>query len=129
MKIAISAVEPIINAPFDARFGRCAYFIFVDAETHAWKASPNPALTSGGGAGTQAAQFIAGQGAQAVVSSSFGPNAYEALVAAGIKMYSARAGLVENIFEDFASGELEEFSPSSDSGINARHGRHKGARR
>jgi predicted Fe-Mo cluster-binding NifX family protein len=129
MKLAISAVEPHINAPFDARFGRCAFFIFVDTETHAWEASPNPALTSGGGAGTQVAQFVASQGAQAVISSSFGPNAYEALQAAGIKMYTALAGIVENISGEFVSGELEEFSLPRDSGKSAWQGGHKRSRR
>jgi predicted Fe-Mo cluster-binding NifX family protein len=128
MKLAISAVEPHINAPFDARFGRGACFIFVDTETHVWEASPNPAFTSGGGAGTQAAQFIASQGAQAVISSSFGPNAYEALQTAGIKMYRADSGIVKNIFEEFISGDLEQFNPPADPGKNARHTRHKQGR-
>ena len=122
MKISISAVEPGFNAPFDARFGRCAYFIFVDSETHAWDAAPNPALASGGGAGTQAAQFIASQGAQGVISGKFGPNAYEALKAAGIKMYAAQQGTVEDLIQSFLSGELAEFVPTPNSGRRSHSG-------
>jgi len=40
-----------------------------------------------GEVGTQAAQYIARQGAQAALSGDFGPNAYYALNAAGIAMY------------------------------------------
>jgi len=37
--------------------------------------------------GTQAAQYIAAEGAQAAISGDFWPNAYNALNAAGIAMY------------------------------------------
>ena len=108
MKLAISADGAQLEAQHDARFGRCAYFIFVDTETNAWEASPNPAINSRGGAGTQAAQFIANQGAQAIISGRFGPNAFEALNAAGIKMYAAAGGRVESVVEEFSSGQLKK---------------------
>ena len=124
MKLAISADGPQLEAQLDARYGRCAYFIFVDTETHAWEASPNPAIDARGGAGTQAAQFIANQGAQAVISGHFGPNAFEALDAAGIKMYAAAAGRVESVVEEFSSGQLRKVTVPGASGHQGGRGRY-----
>lgn len=124
MKLAISADGPQLEAQLDARFGRCAYFIFVDTETHAWEASPNPAIDARGGAGTQAAQFIANKGAQGVISGHFGPNAFEALVAAGIIMYAAAGGRVESVVEEFSSGQLKKVTVPGASGHHGGRGRH-----
>ena len=124
MKLAISADGPQLEAQLDARYGRCAYFIFVDTETHAWEASPNPAIDARGGAGTQAAQFIANQGAQAVISGHFGPNAFEALDAASIKMYAAAAGRVESVVEEFSSGQLKKVTVPGASGHQGGRGRY-----
>ena len=124
MKLAISADGTQLEAQHDARFGRCAYFIFVDTETNAWDASPNPAINASGGAGTQAAQFIANQGAQAVISGHFGPNAFEALDAAGIKMYAAAGGRVESVVEKFSSGQLKQVTVPGKSGHHGGRGRH-----
>ncbi|MGB6421707.1 MAG: NifB/NifX family molybdenum-iron cluster-binding protein, partial [Anaerolineales bacterium] len=119
-----SADGPQLEAQLDARFGRCAYFIFVDTETHAWEASPNPAIDASGGAGTQAAQFIANQGAQAVISGYFGPNAFEALDAAGIIMYAAAGGRVESVVEQFSSGQRKKVTVPGASGHHGGRGRH-----
>ena len=124
MKLAISADGTQLEAQHDARFGRCAYFIIVDTETNAWEASPNPAINARGGAGTQAAQFIANQGAQAVISGHFGPNAFEALEAAGIKMYAAAGGRVESVVEEFSSGQLKQVTVPGKSGHHGGRGRH-----
>jgi predicted Fe-Mo cluster-binding NifX family protein len=124
MKLAISADGPQLEAQLDARYGRCAYFILVDTETHAWEASPNPAIDARGGAGTQAAQFIANQGAQAVISGHFGPNAFEALDAAGIKMYAAAERRVESVVEEFSSGQLKKVTVPGASGHQGGRGRY-----
>jgi predicted Fe-Mo cluster-binding NifX family protein len=87
MKIILTAVSPGIDANVDGRFGRGAYFIVVDPDTLEWQAHPNPGVSASGGAGTLAAQFAANQHASAVISGDFGPNAYNALHAAGIAMY------------------------------------------
>jgi predicted Fe-Mo cluster-binding NifX family protein len=81
-----------MDAPFDPRFGRAAYFIVIDEETEDWQAHPNPAVNASGGAGVQAAQFVANQGVWAVISGDFGPNAHQALTAANVAMFLAPAG-------------------------------------
>ena len=89
MKLIISITGNKLNSPFDPRFGRAAAFCLVDSETGKWSAYENPALSASGGAGVQAAQFIAKLGAQAVVSGAYGPNAFDTLFPAGVEMYIA----------------------------------------
>ena len=111
MKLIITATEPEIAAAVDPRFGRGAYFIVFDTETLKWQAHENPGVNAAGGAGSQAAQFAAQQGADAVISGDFGPNAYLALAAAEIKMYLL--GPSKTAWEavaNFAAGALEQVS-------------------
>ncbi len=106
--IIITTIAPDLEAQVDPRFGRGQYFLAVDSVTLAWQAHPNPALEAAGGAGTQAAQFVASLGAQAVISGDFGPNAYLALEAAGIAMYlHGPAATARAAAEAFKNGQLE----------------------
>jgi predicted Fe-Mo cluster-binding NifX family protein len=59
----------------------------IDTATLALEAYPNPGVTTAGGAGIQAAQFVTGQKADAVISGDFGPHAFQALDAANLPMY------------------------------------------
>jgi predicted Fe-Mo cluster-binding NifX family protein len=79
MKIVISAISPDLDSVIDPRFGRAAYFVIVDTNTLEWQSYPNPGANASGGAGTQAAQYIANLGVGVAVSGDFGPNAYKAL--------------------------------------------------
>ncbi len=113
MKLAITGGTPQFETQLERRFGRCAYFIVVDTETRAWESFPNPALDARGGAGTQAAQFLANHGVEAVVSGDFGPNAFTALDAASIQMYSAQEGRAETLVDDFLAERLKRVSGST----------------
>ncbi len=107
MKIILTATSPNFDSEIEPRFGRAAYFVFVDVDTLEWQAHPNPGTSASGGAGTQAAQFLANKGAQAVISGDFGPNAYNALKAAGIDMYLLGASrTVREAVEHFKAGQL-----------------------
>lgn len=123
MKIAITAKSPDNDGAFEPRFGRCAYFIFLDTETQDRQAAENPARDTGGGAGTRAAQFIANQDVKAVISGRFGPNAHTALQAAGIEMYQAQGGTLASIVDDFQNGELEQVASPSGFGRGRGRGR------
>ena len=127
MKIAISATGPDINAQFDPRFGRGANLIFVDAETGEWEGFPNAAVNAGGGAGIQAAQFVVEHGAQAVVSGNFGPNAFATLKAAGLRMFIARGGTVQELLDRFKAGELQEVDVATRV-VGLRHSRQRSRR-
>lgn len=110
MKIAISSTGKDLDSQVDPRFGRCQYFIFVNPETMEFEALENEGAMSMGGAGIQAAQFIAQRGASALITGNLGPNAATALSAAGIKVYLVSGGKIKEVVEDFKSGKLREVS-------------------
>ena len=106
MKLCVTSSGPSLDDGMDSRFGRCRYFIIVDADTLRFEAIQNPAISAGGGAGIKAAQFVADKGVETVLTGNVGPNAYDALTAAGIKIV---VGLMEitvrQAVEGFKSGK------------------------
>lgn len=108
MKVCISATGNDLSAAVDPRFGRCQVFLFCDTESGACEAVPNPAMSAGGGAGTQAAQLVAERGATAVLTGNVGPNAYNALSAAGVTIYTGVSGTCAEALERLRSGELTQ---------------------
>jgi predicted Fe-Mo cluster-binding NifX family protein len=119
MRIVVTTTSPDLDSPVDPRFGRGACFVLVDTSTMEWQAHPNPAAAASGGAGIRAAQFVAEQKADGVISGDFGPNAHQALTAAGIGMYligGSASG--RQAVERFMAGELE--SPGGPAGQGRR---------
>jgi predicted Fe-Mo cluster-binding NifX family protein len=108
MRICVSASANSLDASVDPRFGRCPYFIIVDSETLQFEAVPNSASGAVGGAGIQAAQIIASKGAKVVITGNVGPNAFQALSAAGIKIITGAYGTVTEVVEKYKRGELKE---------------------
>jgi predicted Fe-Mo cluster-binding NifX family protein len=121
MKIILTATSPNIESDVDPRFGRGAYFIVVDSDSLEWQAHANPGVGASGGAGTLAAQFAANQHVGSVISGDFGPNAYNALQAAGIGMYLSGANsTVKQTLEHFKAGKLERVGAPTSQGHHAR---------
>jgi predicted Fe-Mo cluster-binding NifX family protein len=108
MKVAVCSPGNSLDSPVDPRFGRCAGFVVVDTETMEASFAENPGVTSAQGAGIQAAQVVSSLGVSAVVAGNFGPNAYQALSAAGIKVYTGASGSVRDAVNQFNSGMLQE---------------------
>lgn len=124
MKLAISISGNSLKAAFDPRFGRAAAFCIVDTETGQWEVFDNPALSASGGAGVQASQFVAKQGAQAVVSGAFGPNAFDTLNAAGIEMYLApgnKTHTAAEVFEMYKASQLTRAEAATHAGHHGGH--------
>ncbi|MGD8402989.1 MAG: NifB/NifX family molybdenum-iron cluster-binding protein [Anaerolineales bacterium] len=124
MKLAISTSGNKLDSPFDIRFGRAAAFCIVNVETGEWQAFDNPALSASGGAGVKAAQFVASQGAGAVVSGAYGPNAFDTLAAAQIEMYLAPGNQVytaAEILDMFKAGELVRAEAATHAGHHGGH--------
>lgn len=113
MKVAVTANGQDLDAPTSSVFGRCSTYILVDTETMQFEAVANPALSASGGAGIQAAQFVAGLGAEAIVTGNVGPNAYGVLRAAGVAVYLNNGGTVRQAVEAYNAGELEATSAPS----------------
>jgi len=110
MKVAISSTGPTLEADVDPRFGRCQYFIVADTETMEFEALDNASAMSSGGAGISAAQMIAGKGVGAVLTGNCGPNAYQVLSPAGIKVITGVSGKVKDVIEGYRAGRFKESS-------------------
>ncbi|MGC8939536.1 MAG: NifB/NifX family molybdenum-iron cluster-binding protein [Candidatus Bathyarchaeia archaeon] len=108
MKICVSSTANSLDAPVDPRFGRCPYFVIVDPETMQFETVPNVASGAMGGAGIQAAQTIASKGAKVLITGNVGPNAFQALSTAGIKIVTGVYGTVREVVEKYKRGELKE---------------------
>ena len=110
MKICVTAVSSSLEAQIDPRFGRCPYFVIVNSETMKFEAVPNTGSGLMSGAGIQAAQTIANKGVKVLITGNVGPNAFQALSAAGIRIVTGAFGNVREVVEKYKSGELKEIS-------------------
>jgi predicted Fe-Mo cluster-binding NifX family protein len=113
MKIIITASSDKIEGQFNPRFGRADYFMLYDSDSQEWLALRNPAADAHGGAGPQAVQFIAGKNPDIVISGRYGPSAFTALDAAGIKAYIANAGTVSEVLGQFLDGQLNQVAAAT----------------
>jgi len=110
MKAVVSAQGDSLDAASSPVFGRCPYFVFVDTETMEAEVTPNPAMSQGGGAGIQAAQFVVNQGATVVLTGNLGPNAYDVLNAAGVPGLLVHGGTVRQAVEAYKAGQLQSMA-------------------
>ena len=110
MKIAISAAGPTLDAEVDPRFGRCRYFIIVDPEDMEFEAVENKGALAGGGAGIATAQTIADKNVEAVLTGNCGPNAFQVLSAAGIKVVTGISGRVQDAVSGYRNGDQQPTS-------------------
>jgi predicted Fe-Mo cluster-binding NifX family protein len=106
MKIVVSASGNTLDSPVDPRFGRCSYFVFVDPDSLKSEAFPNESAMAPGAAGIQAAQFVADQGAEAVITGHVGPNASRTLSAAGMPVFLGATGTVRDVVAMYKQGKL-----------------------
>ena len=129
MKIAVTATSEGLDAPASPIFGRSQYMVLVDTDTMDCETLANPAISAAGGAGIQAAQFLASKGVQALITGNVGPNAFQVLNAAGVPVYLFGGSSVQEAVEAFNKDELTLSSgPSarSHSGMGGSGGRGQG---
>ena len=110
MKIAISATGSDMEAQVDPRFGRCRCFVIMDPDTMQFEAIENAGASASGGAGVQTAQMINGKGVDIVLTGNCGPNAFQVLSAAGIKVITGVSGKVQNAIDGYKSGVYQATS-------------------
>jgi len=94
MRVAVSSSDENLDSQIDPRFGRCQYFLIVETDDLSCEVFKNTSAVLGGGAGIQSAQFVASKGARAVITGNCGPNAVQALSAAGLEIYLGQFGTV-----------------------------------
>jgi predicted Fe-Mo cluster-binding NifX family protein len=129
MKVAVSSNGENLDAQLDPRFGRCAYFVVVTPDDMSFEALDNESAAQGGGAGIQAAQFLASKGVEAVITGNCGPNAVQTLLAAGIELFGGQTGTVREVVERFKKGNLRPTSEATVDdhfGMNAQAGLGRG---
>ncbi|MBL7226118.1 MAG: DUF5320 family protein [Desulfobacteraceae bacterium] len=107
MKIAVSSSGRDLSAQIDPRFGRCAYFVIVETDDMSFEAFDNESIALGGGAGIQAAQFVASKGAGAVITGNCGPNAVQTLSASKVEVFVGQSGTVREVIERYARGDIK----------------------
>jgi len=108
LKVAVTSQNDSLESEIDPRFGRCSYFLIIDTDTMVFDSISNESAMSSGGAGIQAAQTIAKTGAKAVVTGNMGPNAFQTLSAAGIKVFTGANGTIKEAIDKYKKGELKE---------------------
>ena len=106
MKLAVSSSQKDLEAPLDPRFGRCPYFLIVETDSMSSESFENQSAAMGGGAGVQAAQFVASKGAEAVITGNCGPKAMQVLSAAGVQVFVGQSGVVKDLINAYQNGNL-----------------------
>ena len=107
MKIGFSATDKTLDAPIDPRFGRCHYFLIFDTDTNAYEAIENIQQRASGGAGIQAAELMAKKQVSVVITGNVGPNAFQTLTAANIKVITGLQGNIKEVLDKYKNGELQ----------------------
>lgn len=133
MKICITATGSTMDSPIDPRFGRCQYFLITDEKGGLIKAMPNEAGEAARGAGVSAAQMIADEQVQVIITGNMGPNAYQVLDPSKIKIFTGVSDVsAKQALASYQNNELKESESSQSSGTNNQlpdqrscHGRYK----
>ncbi len=109
MRVAVSATGSDLNTTVDRRFGRCPWFLFVDAESLQYDAIENKNADDASGAGTACAQLVLEKDVNAVITGQIGPNAFEVLKQGGVKIFLAPDGMVvREALTRHQNGELRQ---------------------
>lgn len=108
MKIAVPTDEN--KTDVCVSFGRAPYFLFYDTETKDTEILENPAAQAEGGAGLKAAQFVADNGAEVLITIRCGENAAEVLKEAEISIYKAEGSDAAANLAAYEGGKLSKLT-------------------
>jgi predicted Fe-Mo cluster-binding NifX family protein len=115
MKVAISSTGKGLKSRVDARFGRCPYFAIVEIENKKIKSEKtieNTATSQFGGAGITAAQLVANEKVNAVITANAGPRAFQVLSQLKIDIYQGQ-GKIEDVVKQFIEGKLKKIEEAT----------------
>jgi len=106
MKVGVPAKGESIDSAVDERFGRCPFFVVVDADSLALDVFKNPAPAEKDAAGILACQMLMEKGADTVVVKNIGHNALVSLTGGGVRVYVGAEGSILDTIEKLKNGEL-----------------------
>lgn len=106
MKIAMPINESSMTSTVCQSFGRTPYFLIYDTETKEANFLDNNAAANQGGAGIKAAQAIADQQVDVLITPRCGENAADVIKAAQIKMYKSINDSIQDNIRAFNENEL-----------------------
>ena len=106
MKIAIPVDEKSLESNVCVSFGRAPYFLIYDTETKESIFLDNGAAVSTGGAGIRAAQMIADNKVNILLTPRLGENAADVLKSAEIEIYKTATASAKDNIDAFIAGKL-----------------------
>ena len=108
MIIAISVKEEKKDSKLDTRFGRASFFYFYDTEkTCGFFQNNQQNINAAHGAGIQAAQNVAKNNVDVLLTENVGPKAFRVLEGSRIKVYEASSHLtIDQALIEFEAGKL-----------------------
>jgi predicted Fe-Mo cluster-binding NifX family protein len=95
--IAVATDARELTAPVSAVAARCHYFLLFDEQGILVEAVENPFRTASGGAGGQAAEFLAARNVRAVIAGEFGRNMLDAMREKGMTSLKFQGGAAEAV--------------------------------
>ncbi len=108
MRICISTVSNNLDAFLDPRFGRAMYFLIVDEKGKLIKAIKNTGVQAMRGAGITAAQIVANEKVDIVITGNVGPNASMVLASSGIKIFLGSPEMkARDVLQEYQKGKLQ----------------------
>ncbi len=107
MKVGIPAKGESIYSPVDERFGRCPFFVLVDADSLALEVFKNPGPAERDAVGILACQMLIEKGADAVAVKNIGHNALVSLTGGGVRVYVGAEGSILDTIERLKKGRLD----------------------
>ena len=125
--IVVTSSGQNLNSNVSSRFGRSQHFLVLDEEGNLDEVVSNPGIGANRGAGVQAAQTVADQGAEALITGNIGPNAFSALQSAGVEIFLVSGIKAEEAFEKWKDGDLNKAEvPTGTAGRGPASGRGQG---
>lgn len=122
MKIGISSVGQSNTSLLDPRFGRCSFFAIYDTEDNSYRFIENKAQNAGGGAGIAAAQQMIDEDVEVILTGNMGPNAYNVIIGADIKLYRTGNVSLEKAVQQYKEAKLEPITEAGSAHFGMGHG-------
>lgn len=110
MSICIVSLGRTLNSLISPRFGRAPYFIILNKEGKLEEVLSNQeGMGAMRGAGIAAGQKIVSKGIKILITGNVGPNSFDVLTQAGVKIFLAPFDLtVEEAFLMWSEGKLNQ---------------------